>query len=861
MHLPPEHYPRPSEQSTAINLASLGTPAARHHRTRAEAIAHASSGDPALTPTWSAAPLGAGRTHPEKGIPAVRFTDRLRAPARVATAVALGGALSLGVAAAATAQTTTAPSAAARLIAAEQAGSAHATQPAATSADAGSSQACPAVAAAGKESCFALKRDGLTPKAASVSPDAIPSGVGFGPSQLQSAYDLTSAAAADGAGRTVALVDAYDDPTAAADLAAYRSAAGLPAANFEKVNQEGQTSPLPSEAPTSDDWTLEESLDLDMVSSACPLCNIVLVEATDDSGTGLYVAENTAASLAGYVSNSWGGTEASSDTSLDTEYFDHSGVVITAAAGDSGYGAEYPATSPYVVSVGGTSLATSSTTRGWTEKVWNDGSDDGTGSGCSAYEPQPAWQTSLGLSGCSKRIDNDVAADADPDTGVAVYDTSNGNGGWNEVGGTSASTPFIAATYALAGNAGTSPADDIYTHTSDFFDVTSGNDGSCSTAFLCTAETGYDGPTGIGTPDGIAGLETGTSTSNTVTVTNPGSQTSTTGSAASLQISASDSASGQTLTYSATGLPTGLSISSSGLISGTPSAAGSFSVKVTATDSTGASGSASFTWTVSSSTSGNTVTVTNPGSQTGTVGTAASLQVSATDSASGQTLTYSATGLPTGLSISSSGVISGTPSAAGSFSVTVTAEDTTGAAGSASFTWTISSGSSGGCSSAQLLGNPGFENGSTSPSPWTVTSTHSPVDVINDSSSEPAHGGSWDAWLDGWGATTTDTVAQTVTIPSTCTTAAFSFWLHINTAETSKSTAYDTLKVQVLSSSGAVLGTLATFSNLNANTGYTQHSYSLASYAGQTVTLKFTGAEDKELQTSFVLDDTALNVG
>jgi hypothetical protein len=189
-----------------------------------------------------------------------------------------------------------------------------------------------------------------------------------------------------------------------------------------------------------------------------------------------------------------------------------------------------------------------------------------------------------------------------------------------------------------------------------------------------------------------------TSTANTVTVTNPGSQTSTVGTAASLQVSASDSASGQTLTYSATGLPAGLSINSStGLISGTPTTAGTSTVTVTATDTTGASGSASFSWTVNSPT-GNTVTVTNPGSQTSTVGTAASLQISASDSASGQTLTYSATGLPAGLSINSStGLISGTPTTAGTSTVTVTATDTTGAAGSTSFSWTVNSSSSAEC--------------------------------------------------------------------------------------------------------------------------------------------------------------------
>ncbi len=185
------------------------------------------------------------------------------------------------------------------------------------------------------------------------------------------------------------------------------------------------------------------------------------------------------------------------------------------------------------------------------------------------------------------------------------------------------------------------------------------------------------------------------SSANTVTVTNPGTQTSTAGTAASLQISASDSASGQTLTYTATGLPAGLSINSgTGLISGTPTTAGTSTVTVTAKDTTGASGSATFTWTVNPA-GANTVTVTNPGAQSWTVGTAVSLQVQATDSASGQTLTFSATGLPAGLSISSSGLISGTPTATGTGSATVTAKDTTSASGSATFSWTVNASGSG----------------------------------------------------------------------------------------------------------------------------------------------------------------------
>jgi len=641
-------------------------------------------------------------------------------------------------------------------IGSEIAHGAHASQPALTSANSRSTHVCSAVVV-GHHSCFVLKRGGMRPIPASASPDAIPAGVGYGPSQLQSAYQLTGASASNGSGRTIAVVDAYDDPTAASDLAAYRSSAGLPVVpSFKKVNQNGATSPLPSEAPVSDDWTLEDSLDLDMASAICPLCNIVLVEATNDSGTGLYVAENTAASMAGYISNSWGGSESSSDTSLDSSSFNHPGDVITASAGDSDFGVIYPAASPNVVSVGGTRLSTASNSRGWSESVWNTAPGEGTGSGCSAYEPQPSWQAALGLPGCSRRIDNDVAADADPETGVAIYDTSNGNGGWNEVGGTSASSPMLAAMFALAGTPGNTPANDIYTHRSNFFDVTTGNDGSCSPAYLCAAETGYDGPTGIGTPDGIAGLVSGTGT-------------------------------------------------------------------------------------------GNTVTVTNPGNQTGTVGKAVSLQIGATDSASGQTLSFTASGLPAGLTISSSGRISGTLTTAGTSNVTVTATDTTGAHGSASFSWAISNQGSGCSTHTQLLGNPGFETGSAAP--WTSTAA-----VINpNGAGEAAHSGTWYAWLDGYGTTHTDTLSQTVAIPAGCSATSFSFWLHIDTAETTTTTAFDKLTI---TANGT---TIATFSNLNHASGYQQHSYSLGSFAGSTVTVKFTGTEDSSLQTSFVVDDTAIN--
>ncbi|MER6632972.1 M4 family metallopeptidase [Streptomyces sp. NPDC000987] len=242
----------------------------------------------------------------------------------------------------------------------------------------------------------------------------------------------------------------------------------------------------------------------------------------------------------------------------------------------------------------------------------------------------------------------------------------------------------------------------------------------------------------------------------------------------------------------------------------------------------------------------NGVTVTNPGSQSSTVGTPVSLQISASSTNSGA-LSYAASGLPTGLSINSStGVISGTPTTAGTYSTTVTVTDSTGATGTASFTWTVSSGGGGTCTSAQLLGNQGFESGNTT---WTASSG-----VITNSTSQSAHGGSYYAWLDGYGSTHTDTLSQSVTIPSGCK-ATLTFYLHVDTAETTTSTQYDKLTVTAGST------TLATYSNLNAASGYTQKSFDLSSFAGSTVTVKFSGVEDSSLQTSFVVDDTALTTG
>jgi len=340
----------------------------------------------------------------------------------------------------------------------------------------------------------------------------IGNGGAYDPAYLRSAYNAPSATG--GTGQTVAIVIAYDNPTVESDLGYYRSFFGLPACTtangcFRKVDQNGGTS-----YPAADSgWAQESALDTQMVSAMCPNCKIVLVEARSSYLSDLGAAVNTAVNVFGanVVSNSYGGGEYYGETSDEASYYNHPGVAVTASSGDNGYGVEFPAASRYVTAVGGTNLlqSTNTGTRSATETAWS-----GAGSGCSGYEPKPSWQTD---SGCSGRTVADVSAVADPNTGVWVYGTY-GSPGWMIFGGTSVAAPIVGAMYALAGNGSTPDTLSSYPYatTAGLNDVTSGTNGACAVSYLCTAVGGYDGPTGLGTPNGTPSFAPGAPATPTV---------------------------------------------------------------------------------------------------------------------------------------------------------------------------------------------------------------------------------------------------------------------------------------------------------------------------------------------------------
>jgi subtilase family serine protease len=346
----------------------------------------------------------------------------------------------------------------------------------------------------------------------------------LGAQEIEAAYKLTSASATRGGNQTVAIVDAYDAPNIEQDLNTYRSQYGLgpcTTANgcFKKVNQDGERGNYPLENP---EWEPEIALDVEMVSAICPKCHILLVEAnsadelnvasTPVTHSDLGAAVDTAVNLgATEVSNSYGTVGPEPDQTFWDHYYNHPGVAVTASSGDFDYGTIWPAASPYVTAVGGTELTPDPTSaRGWHEEVWGSllpgtlpNEAEGTGSGCSIWEPKPTWQHDAG---CAGRTVADVSAVAD---NVIIYDSSPEIGGWGVVAGTSISSPLTASVYALAGNAskvtyGSYP----YGHSKSFYDITQGSNFTPSSVcgYLCTAGPGYDGPTGLGTPNGTGGF-------------------------------------------------------------------------------------------------------------------------------------------------------------------------------------------------------------------------------------------------------------------------------------------------------------------------------------------------------------------
>ncbi len=335
---------------------------------------------------------------------------------------------------------------------------------------------------------------------------ALPSG--YGPIQLHGAYASQVSAPNK---QIIAIVDAYDDPNILSDLNSYNKMFSLPALSscsgpiasspspcFQKVNQRGGTK-YPA---TNAGWALETSLDVEVARAMCQNCSILLVEADSNSYANLLTAVDEAVSLgATVISNSYGSAEFSGETSYDS-HFNHPGVAVTFSSGDAGYGVEYPAASQYVTAVGGTTLVLNSDNSYQGENVWA-----GAGSGCSSFETKPlAQKDSL----CAQRKVADVSADADPNTGAAVYDSVRyqGRSGWFKVGGTSLSSPIIAGIYALAGGVGAGVQGNslpysLGNYSTNVHDVFTGSNGSCGGTYLCNAIAGYDGPTGLGTPMGL----------------------------------------------------------------------------------------------------------------------------------------------------------------------------------------------------------------------------------------------------------------------------------------------------------------------------------------------------------------------
>ena len=498
---------------------------------------------------------------------------------------------------------------------------------------------------------------------------------GYGPSQLRAAYGLPDPSAGNGTGAIIAVVDYSDLPSAASDLAAYRSQFGLSPCTtasgcFTKINQQGGTS-----YPVFDsEWATEIALDIEMVSAVCPNCRILLVEATSRSAGDLGIAVNTAVSRGAIaVSNSYGGPEFTGQDFWESTYFDHPGVAVTASSGDSGYGVQFPASSPHVVSVGGTSLTTAVNPRGWAETAWV-----GAGSGCSDQETKPTWQVD---GSCSNRTVADVSVVGNPSTGVAIY-----QGGWLVAGGTSVGSPMIAGIFGLAGapKAGTYPASYLYSQSNLLNDVTSGSNGSCGGSYLCTAGAGYDGPTGLGTPNGIGAF---------ISPVLPGAPNTVTGVGGNTTVAVSwhaAAANGHPITgYTATASPGGNTCTTTGTLTCTVNSltnGTTYTFRVTATNSVGTG--------PASAASAGVIPAAVPGAPTGVSAAPADgsavVSWSAPASTGGKPITgYTVTSAPDGKTCTTTGaltctVLGLTNGTSYTFSVTATNAKGTGSASLAS---------------------------------------------------------------------------------------------------------------------------------------------------------------------------------
>ncbi|MEV5507485.1 S53 family peptidase [Streptomyces orinoci] len=357
-------------------------------------------------------------------------------------------------------------------------------------------RACSRQAGQDRMSCGALIRTDLT-VLSEARPKSSPQGLT--PRDIRDAYGLRG----HRRGRTVAVVVAYHHPRLAADLAVYRAQFHLPPCKpssgcLRVTDQRGGTAYPRSDAG----WAAEEAMDVEAVSAACPGCRILVVEADSDRSADMLAGVDRAVRLgARVVSGSWATPESPEVVRYDRHFRGHRGTAFTFASGDEGYGVQWPAASPYVTAVGGTSLRRAHGK--WAETAWSEA-----GSGCSAFERKPAFQHDPL---CPRRTVADVSAVADPMTGLAVYTSySRGGPGWMVAGGTSLSAPLIAAMYAMARPPGRHDYPNAYPYARqrEFHKITGGANGSCG-SYLCTALPGhrYNGPTGLGTPRGVRGFQ------------------------------------------------------------------------------------------------------------------------------------------------------------------------------------------------------------------------------------------------------------------------------------------------------------------------------------------------------------------